>query len=200
VGRRELLGFAFAVVLLAGLPALSTLLRNSGPPPAYAQDAPLVVPPSWSVRADPPSVWVPVFSGADEETRAAFADANGEVVEFFRARFFEQRQGAELVGETSSLFGEYLRPIAEQDMRSAAGVFRETELAAKGDGRSLVWSRYVIGRRTFVRGVNEQLWYGFSALFHRPSASVVALRVECAADCEGARAVLHEFTGSTRLN
>ena len=201
VGRRELLGFALALVVLAGLPALSGLLRNTRPPPAYAQAPPLVVPPRWSaVRPDPPSPWVPVFGGADEENRVAFADANGVVVEVFRAHYLEQRQGAELVGETSSVFGEHLLPIAEQEVRSAAGVFRETELAAKGDGRSLVWSRYVIGRRTFVRGVNEQLWYGLSALVYRPPAGVLALRVECASDCEDARAVLREFTGSTTFN
>jgi len=201
VGRRDLLGFALAVVLLAGLPALSTLLRNTRPPPAPVQDPPAAVSPPWvAVPPDSQSPWVPVFGGADEETRAAFAGANAEAVEVYRARFLEQRQGAELVGETSSVFGEYLRPIAQQNVRSAAGVFRETELAAKGGGRSLVWSRYVIGRRTFVRGVSEQLWYGVSALFYRPPAGVLALRVECAADCERARAVLREFTASATLN
>jgi hypothetical protein len=143
---------------------------------------------------------VPVFAGADEQTRAAFAGANGEVVEVYRAGYVEQRQGAELVGDTSSVFGEYLIPIAQQDVGSARGEFRETELAAPGDGRSLVWSHYVIGRRVLVGGLREQLWYGVSALVSRPPASVLALRVECAADCEHARAVLRAFTGSVALD
>src|SRR5262249_52323402 len=92
--RRELLGFGLAVVLLAGLPALSALLRDTHPPPAYSADSPAIAPSSWAaVRPDPQSPWVPVFGGADEESRAAFANAGGEVVEVFRARFREQRQG-----------------------------------------------------------------------------------------------------------
>jgi exosortase len=200
-GRGELLGFALALLLLAGLPEASALLRNARGAPAYAHDSPAVSPPPWApVAPDAQSLWVPVFAGAHEEVRASFAGAAGETVEIYRARYLEQRQGAELVGETSSVFGEYLVPIAQQDVHSAQGAFRETELEAPGDGRSVLWSRYVIGRRVFLHGLSEQLWYGVSALFYRPPASVLALRVECRADCERARAVLREFTTNATLH
>jgi exosortase len=200
-GRRELLGFALALLLLAGLPEVSALLRNTRGPPVYLHDSPAVTQAPWtSVTPDAQSLWVPVFAGAHEEVRASFAGAAGKTVEIYRARYLEQRQGAELVGDTSSVFGEYLVPIAQQDVRSAQGAFRETELAAPGDGRSLIWSRYVIGRRVLLRGVSEQLWYGVNALFSRPPASVLALRVECVADCERAREVLREFTTSATLH
>jgi EpsI family protein len=199
--RRELLGFALALLLLAGVPELSALLRNAHGGPVYAQNSAVVTAPRWtSVTPDAQSPWVPVFAGADEEARARFAGPAGETVEIYRARYLEQRQGAELVGDTSTLFGEHLAPIAQRDVRTAQGAFRETELAAADDGRSVVWSRYVIGRRVFLRGLSEQLWYGLNALFYRPPASVLALRVECAAECERARAVLREFTTSATLH
>ena len=200
-GRRELLGFALALLLLAGLPELSALLRNSRGLPEYAREPPAQTSPQWTaVPPDAQSPWLPVFAGAHEEVRGSFADQAGRSVEIYRARYLEQRQGAELVGDTSSVFGEHLVPIVQQDVSSAQGPFRETELVASGDGRSLVWSRYVIGRRVFLRGVSEQLWYGVNALFYRPPASVLALRVECLADCERARAVLRDFTTSATLH
>ena len=198
--RRELAGFVIALALLAGLPALSALVRDSRPLPRLTPETP-AAPAPWVARApDTQSLWVPVFAGADAQTRAVFAGAGGEAVELYRARYVEQRQGAELVGDTSSLFGEYLIPIAHQDVASARGAFRETELAAPGDGRSLIWSHYVIGRRVLVRGLSEQIWYGVSALASRPPASVLALRVECTADCEHARAVLRAFTASVAFD
>ena len=200
-GGGELIGFALALALLGGLPALSALARNSRAPMVFTQRSSPGAPPSWTaIPPDSQSPWVPVFAGADDETRVAFAGSRGEVVEVYRARYLEQRQGAELVGDTSSIFGEYLIPIAQRHVRTARGDFRETELATPGDGRSLVWSRYVIGRRVLLRGASEQLWYGVNALFSRPPAGVLALRVECAADCERARAVLREFTDGAALD
>ena len=94
-----------ALALLAGLPALSALVRDSRPLPRLTQETP-AAPAPWVARApDTQSLWVPVFAGADAQTRAVFAGAGGEAVELYRARYVEQRQGAELVGDTSSLFG-----------------------------------------------------------------------------------------------
>ena len=101
-------------------------------------------------------------------------DATGGTVEIFRVSFLEQRQGAELVGESSSLLGGHLRWRAEQRVSSAAGIFRETEAADPTNGHSLIWSRYRIGGRPFVWPLGSQLWYGLNAIVGSPLSTLIA--------------------------
>ena len=195
-----LIGFALAVGLLLLLPGASLLSRRIHPP-APLSDAPLVVDhPPWSARApDPDSFWVPHFEGADRDERVSMVDAAGGAVEIFRVSFLEQRQGAELVGESGSLLGGHLRWRAEQQVSSAAGIFRETEAADPTNGHSLIWSRYRIGGRPFVWPLGSQLWYGLNALVGSPLSTLIAVRAECRGDCEDARRRLGDFVASEPL-
>ena len=189
--------FALTVALLVALPGASLLLRRAHPA-APLDDAPLVIDqPPWSARPpDKDSFWVPLFGGADRDERVSMADARGGVVEVFRVSFLEQRQGAELVGESSSLLGGHLRVRGEALVSSPQGSFRETEAADPTDRHSLIWSRYRIGGSAFVRPLASQLWYGLNATVSSPLSTLLALRAECRGDCEDARRRLRELLES----
>ena len=64
--------------------------------------------------------------------------------------------------------------------------------------RYLIWSRYEIAGRDFVKPLASQLWYGIKAIVSNPSATLIAYRAPCAAggDCEHARRALREFVAS----
>lgn len=193
-------GFALAVMLLVLLPGLSFLMRRSHPPPALS-DAPLVITraPWVALPPDKDSFWRPEFAGADRDERVSVSNAGAGPVEVFRVSYQEQQQGAELVGDSSSLLGQHLRFRGEQLTDSPAGVFRETEAADPTDTRSLIWSRYRIGGRTFVWPLASQLWYGVNAILGAPLSTLTALRAECRGDCEDARRRLRDLVASDTL-
>jgi exosortase len=201
----DLIGFAGAVSLIVALPVASALARLAHPAgKAGAFVAAMSAadpPPRWHLLADPAtSEWSPRFPGADETRRIDFADAAGRRIEVLTVTYREQRDGAELVGESSSLLGDRLEPRAEELINSGAGVFRETEVADRKQARSLLWWRYEVAGRQLVSPPLEQLWFGFNALFSRPPAQLIALRTTCGDDCGVARGVLSEFVASSGVH
>jgi len=195
----ELTRFAGAVGILVALPALSAAARMANSPPPGAAE--LLDPRgTWhSVPLDEGSAWVPVFSGADALQREAFGDTAGDTIEVLVVVFRIQRQGAELVGDTSSLLGDGLQGLAAQRVGSAAGAFRETEVADAAGARSLLWSRYQVAGRNLLAPVAQQLWYGLNAIVWRPPAGLLALRTACRPDCDRARRTLREFVANSDL-
>ena len=139
------------------------------------------------------SGWLPVFDGADELQRRAFGRSDDDAVEVLGVAYRTQRQGAELVGETSSLTGKELQVRAEQVVGSEAGPFREAEVTDRFGTRSLIWWRYQVAGRNLVAPFAQQWWYGINALVWRPPAGLIALRTPCHADCDSARRTLQEF-------
>jgi EpsI family protein len=199
--RAELGGVVLAVVILIALPLLNAVARGSRAAPPLAQSAPLLDPhlPWRVVPVDVRSAWLPIFPGADELQRRAFGNGAGETVEVLWVAYRTQRQGAELVGETSSLTGNGLKARAERVVGSTAGQFRETEVTDRTGDRSLIWSRYQIDGRNLVRPLTQQLWYGVKALIWQPSAGLIALRTPCDADCGSARRTLQDFVAHTGM-
>ncbi|HEX8781881.1 MAG TPA: exosortase-associated EpsI family protein, partial [Steroidobacteraceae bacterium] len=200
-GRAPPGGFAVAVAILLALPALNAVLRQSRPAPPLVQPAALLNPqPPWqAVPVDVRSAWLPVFAGADELQRRAFGSSGDDAVEVLGVAYRTQRQGAKLVGQTSSLTGEGLEARAEQVVGSAAGPFREAEVADRAGARSLIWWRYQIAGRNLVAPLAQQLWYGINGLVWRPAAGLVALRIPCDADCGSARRTLQEFVAHSGM-
>jgi exosortase/archaeosortase family protein len=194
-------GFAVAVAILLGLPLLNVALRMSHPVPPLPHPAALLDPqPPWhAVPVDVRSAWHPVFAGADELQRRAFGSSGDDAVEVLGVAYRRQRQGAKLVGQTSSVTGEGLETRAEQVVGSAAGRFREAEVADRAGARSLIWWRYQVAGRNLVAPLAQQLWYGINALVWRPPAGLVALRTPCNADCESARRTLQEFVAHSGM-
>jgi EpsI family protein len=194
-----LAGLAATVLVLVALPAVSWGLRTLQPAPALgAALAPSARPPWSSAPSDMHSSWRPMFPGADQEQRFAYTNTTGDIVEMFRVAYRTQRQGAELVGSGSTLIGERLKVRSEEVVDTATGAFRETEVADRSGARSLIWSRYEIAGRDFVKPLASQLWYGIKAIVSNPPATLIAYRAACAAggDCEDARRVLREFVAS----
>jgi exosortase len=200
-GRAPLGGFAVAVAILLGLPLLNLALRMSRPVPPLVHPAALLDPqPPWhAVPVDVRSAWQPVFAGADELQRRAFGTSGDDAVEVLGVAYRTQRSGAKIVGQTSSLTGEGLEARAEQVVGSAAGPFREAEVADRTGARSLIWWRYQIAGRNLVAPIAQQLWYGINALVWRPPAGLVALRTPCNADCGSARRTLQEFVAHSGM-
>ncbi len=185
---------ASTIAILVVLPALSAGARMAHPAPALAGAAGVDPPAPWhAVPVDVHSSWLPIFAGADELRRQAFGNAAGDTVEVLSVAYRTQRQGAELVGETSSIFGDELQPDAERVISSASGAFRETEAVDRAQARSLIWWRYEVAGRNLVEPFAEQLWYGINAILWKPPAGLIALHTACGADCDSARRALREF-------
>src|SRR5256885_15042566 len=94
----------------------------------------------------------------------------------------------------TSVTGNGLRLRSEEDIDTARGAFRETEVADRSGARSLVWYRYETAGRAFVRPLAAQLWYGINALVSDPPAALIAYRAACGegGDCEIGRASCRE--------
>ena len=196
----DIKGLMLATGLLLVLPLLSLIVRAVRPA-SVLSDVPFVVlSPPWF--ASPPgsdSRWWPEFAGADDTEYLQVQKPGAAAIEVFRARYREQKQGAELVGSSSSLLGPQLRWRGEQLRVTSAGTFAETEAADTEDKHSLVWWRYQVAGRTFTRGLPCQLWYGLSATLSRPPSSLIALRAACLGDCAAARRQLNELVATGAL-
>jgi exosortase len=199
--RAELGGVALAVVILMALPLLNAEVRGSRGTPPLAHPAASLDPQSpWhAVPVDVRSAWLPIFTGADELQRRAFGNAAEETVEVLGVAYRTQRQGAELVGETSSLTGNGLEARVERVVDSTAGRFRETEVTDPTGARSLIWWRYQVDGHNLVRPLTQQLWYGVNALVWQPPAGLIALRTSCHSDCGSARRTLQEFVAHSGM-
>ncbi len=198
--RRDAAGFALVLLVLAALPALSLALRARHPPAPLDAAPAAVADASWALAAGAEaSPWQPQFPGADRIEHAVFVNGAGELIEVVRVQYREQRQGAELVGSASSLLGPGLRWRGAARVRSSAGAFSQTEAAAAGEARSLIWSRYEIGGRRILWPLGAQLWYGLNATMSRPASALIALRSECAGGCSAARHALEQFLAQAQL-
>ena len=197
----ELAGPAIAVLILIALPLLNAGLRTSRAAPPLAHPAASLDPrPPWhALPLDVRSEWMPIFAGADELQRRAFGRSTEESVEVLAVAYRTQRQGAELVGETSSLLGHRLQAIGEQVIGSSSGAFREAEVADPTGARSLIWWRYQVDGRNMVGPLAQQLWYGVNALVWQPPAGLVALRAPCRGECSSARRTLQQFVADSGM-
>jgi exosortase len=192
--REVLTGALTTALVLVALPTLSWGLRAMQPAPIlFADFAP---PASWSpAAAEALSPWRPVFPGAAERQQFAYVSATGETVEIFRVAYRSMRQGAKLFGSAVSVAGRRLRLQSGTVIETAAGRFREEEVADRSGAHSLIWSRYEIAGRDFVVPLAAQLWYGLKATLSNPPASLIAYRAECGIDgtCAEARRALSEL-------
>lgn len=139
---------------------------------------------------DPASEWAPRFTAASLESLERYVDARGEPVEVFTVAYRAQTQAGKLLGYGNDLFAgpRQLRPQAQRTVDSPAGRWMEAVAVDSVGARSLIWWRYRIGDRVFVRPRLSQLWYGLAALKGTPPiSSLTALRAACGTDCSAAR-------------
>jgi exosortase len=190
----QLMRCASSVAVLVLLPALSAAAKMAHPASPAAGAAGVDPPARWhALPVDFRSSWMPIFAGADDLRRQSFGNPTGDTVEVLSVTYRAQRQGAELVGETSSILGDELQPLAERVVSSPGGAFRESEVADRTHARSLIWWRYEVAGRTLVEPFIEQLWFGINAIIWNPPAGLIALRMACASDCDSTRRTLRDF-------
>lgn len=139
---------------------------------------------------DPGSEWAPRFAKPSAEARQRYIDSQGEPLETFTVAYRVQTQDGKLLGYGNDIFAgtEQLRPQSQRTVESPAGRWRETVAVGSDGGRSLIWWRYRIGNRVFLRPRLSQVWYGLTALTGTPPvSSFTALRTACGTDCSAAR-------------
>ncbi len=148
--------------------------------------------------------WHPHFVGAGGESLVDYRDA-GRRIEVFTVGYRIQTQSAKLLGYWNHLLGKpgELKPGTTRIVKSRSGEWRETPVVGRTGARSLIWSRYRVGRYVFVRPRLSQAWYGLEALaLHPPISSLTAVRTACLPDCKTARntlnAVAADFQPSIR--
>jgi EpsI family protein len=144
----------------------------------------------WHMVSSAPSTdWTPQFKNPTAVAQRRYADARGEAIDVFTVAYRSQRQGAKLLQYGNSLLGSRDPPrlVHEGIVKSAAGPWREMRVRDSSGVDWLIWSRYRIGSRDFVRPRLSQLWYGIAAIAGDPVSSLSAVRAECEPSCRAAR-------------
>ncbi|MDE2049685.1 MAG: EpsI family protein [Gammaproteobacteria bacterium] len=181
------------VFCMAVLPAMAYGLVLGGP--ARAEGIAIAwpaAPRDWTgPLPDGSTSWHPVYQHSTAAQMRRYVDARGREVELFAVIYRRQRHGVKLVMWGNSLLGGggSIR-LSERIVRTATGEWREETAVDASGSKSVIWSRYRIGRRTFVHPILSQLAYGVMDLFGEPVSSLVALRAVCAGECDAARARL----------
>ncbi len=193
-GRRlKFTQMAATFAVMAVLPVLAYGMdwAHSGNP-AVGIDWP-TAPSGWSgPRPVRGGAWRPYFLRPDGESLVSYISADGERVEAFSVAYRAQTQNAKLLSYWNHLLGEKgrLRSESVHIVSSPSGQWRQTLAVGPSGTRSLIWVRYRVGKRFFVRPRVSQLWYGLAALAGRPLYSLTALRTLCTPDCKAARSRL----------
>lgn len=189
---------ALTLLCLAALPGLSYGMdvMGSGSGARVAIDWP-AAPAGW--RGPLPvlwSEWAPAYQHASAQAQRRYVNSAARTVEVFAVAYRTQRQDAKLLGYSNSLLGSEgrLRALSERLVTSPSGAWRQTTTVDTAGTRSLIWSRYRIGDRTFADPRLSQLWYGIAALTSRPVSSLTAFRAVCTPDCAAARSQLAAAT------
>jgi exosortase len=184
------------LLVLAMLPVLSYGMEwgHSATGTAVAIQWP-AAPAGWAgPSAASESDWQPYFENTSGESLASYADPAGEPVEAFVVAYRVQSQRAKLLGYSNHLLGRTReRQLRSRSLRlvdSSSGRWREIRALDSNGSQSLIWMRYRIGNREFVKPRLSQLWYGLAAIVRPPLSSLTALRTPCRPDCNAAEARL----------
>lgn len=138
------------------------------------------------------SEWQPHFVHPSGESFKQYTSDSGQSVQVFAVAYRRQTQRGKLLSYWNTLLGTAgdMHSQAQRIVHSPSGLWRQTRVIDSAGLRSLIWSRYRIGRRVFVDPRLSQLWYGLVALVDPPLSSLTALRTDCASNCRAARARL----------
>jgi EpsI family protein len=190
------------LLALAILPATAYGIdwADSGVNAAVAIEWP-PAPPGWQGPSRAyASAWQPQFVGATGESLRQYTDDRGNTLQVFAVAYRVQSQHAKLVGYWNTLLGttHMLHVLSQRLVSTTTGPWRELQVSSLSGNRSLIWSRYRIGQRTFVEPRTSQLWYGLAALIDPPMSSLTAFRSGCVPDCAAARARLADAVRELR--
>ena len=189
---RAVLGLAaapLAIALIAmslGHDAVHTLRLPSG------QDG-------WgSPLATAETSWRPMFIGPHQERRGTYQDRAGRRVEAVAIAYETAAPGNELLAQGNSLLGDGGLTSLPAGRVERDGGYREDLVIDDHGLRSVIWSFYDIGGRSFVAPRLAQLWYGVHALGAPPYSVLFAFRAPCVPSCAEARRTLGDFMHAMR--
>ena len=198
-GQRLAAGVVAALAVACAGPLLGTFARATTPPPR-ADLLPALE--NWRGPLPSTTSWHPSYLGNDRSQRGEYRRA-GLVATVFMAEYDEQRQGKELVGYGNSLLaGLAGQMVSEQLVPAPPGEAVQLEVAGPAGHASLVTYFYEIGSTRRVNPLAAQLTYAVASLVRPERSRVIAVQVNCAADCATAaataRAWLEDFATATR--
>lgn len=187
---RQQAGLMFKAGLVATGVALSV-----GPAWAFVQSTMTPVEATKSATDDSMSMqdtaWQPVFIGADVIERDRLMDG-AQGVHVYIAEYRTQRQGKELIGYRNSIIGSEDAVILRRTkVHTRDGAVMEWVLRQSDNAVALLWYVYEVGELRYIRPVAAQISYGIQSLIGTPRARVIALRAQCALDCDAERAMLN---------
>ena len=198
--RLRLAPMVLALGALAVLPVLSYGMDLAHPATSVVIRWPQA-PKGWQGPQPAASAdWRPHFINPSGESFQVYIDAAGHSVEAFAVAYRTQNQRGKLLGYGNNLLGadHRWRAMATRIVSSPTGHWRETLTVDSAGARALIWSRYRIGSRYFVRARLSQLWYGLQALVSPPLSSLTALRSTCTPNCRSARSRLRSAAATLR--
>ena len=195
--------------MLAGRIAISVLILSVAPLTGVVLDqrvdqinhASLIPPRSvgdWRWQPLPATVWQPRFLGAEQEAIGQYV-LDDEHIELYINLYTRQRQGAELIGSSNSLFDDdHWREESRSTIRleMADGKIMSAKLleVANREGRRqfyVYW--YLVGDNVLVNAFKVKFYELAQRLRGRAASSIVAVRIECRLDCEFRREKLLDF-------
>lgn len=186
--------------VLAVLPIFSYAMDLTHPAASVAINWPQA-PKGWQGPKSPNDAqWSPHFVNPSAESLRAYTNARGQPIEVFTVAYRVQTQDGKLLGYHNDLFGgiKPLQALSTHIVDSSSGHWRETLVVDSAGTRSLIWSRYRIGKRLFVDPWQSQLWYGLKALVNPPLSSLTAIRSVCSPNCKVARVLLNSAAESVQ--
>jgi EpsI family protein len=140
--------------------------------------------------------WSPSFERASDARRLRYVAAteSAPAVEVYLNVYGPQQQGSELVffSNTVSAPGHWQTVGGRGALAFGQPAWTEQ---LQGDQRWLIGHLYVVGGHRTTSGLLAQLLYGIGTLVRPPPAGVVALAVQCQADCSAQYAQLEDFWG-----
>lgn len=138
--------------------------------------------------------WQPVFANADEEFLVAYQSATSGEFSLYRAAYYRQHQGKELLGFGNTVAGDGFRVVEVREHDTSAGrhqvSMREQILLSTSGRERLVWSVFAVDGHADPMNLTSRLAYGIRALVRQPTVSVVAVSGDCDPDCDHARDLL----------
>ncbi len=185
-----------AVLVLVSGPLAAHLLLGAAPGGVAALPAPVATG-AWSGPLEPPADgWTPQFLGADAELHQVYT-LDGRPVHLYLAYYREQRQGAELVNSSNSLYDGQRWIYGGQDTQMVAlegesRAVRELALIS-GKQRRLVWSWYRVSGRHTISAVAAKLLEAWDRVIGHRGAAAVVVAADYELRQDEAREVLETF-------
>lgn len=141
--------------------------------------------------------WLPSFSGAASESRAAFESHAGVRVETYWAAYGRQTADAKLIGYSNTLANNRwltlerfssLRPMAKRAVR-----VRTLLLQSTSGSRWMVDYYYVVGGVSVTQEWEAQVLYGALSWIRPAPSAVIAVAAQCGLSCASAVQALTAF-------